>query len=102
MVRLTRKASLIAARAALPSSLEDVKEGAILPGFIASATPVCTALEPNFLFDFAAMSHEPRISLEYNDCCHSQLTFDVCCDTARSHKSSFMYRMPASCVSWVT
>ena len=40
MLRLTRKASLIAARTALPSSLEDVKEGAILPGFIASATPV--------------------------------------------------------------
>ena len=43
MLRLTRKASLIAARTALPASLEDVKEGAILPGFIASATPVCQA-----------------------------------------------------------
>ncbi len=40
MVRLTRKASLLAARAVLPALLDDVKEGAVLPGFVASVTSV--------------------------------------------------------------
>ena len=40
MVRVTRKASLIAAAAAgaQPSELEDVREAALLPGYIASLT----------------------------------------------------------------
>jgi hypothetical protein len=40
MVRVTRKASLLAAAAAgaLPSELEDVHEAALLPGYIASLT----------------------------------------------------------------
>jgi hypothetical protein len=40
MVRVTRKASLIAAAAAnaLPSELEDVHEAALLHGYIASLT----------------------------------------------------------------
>lgn len=40
MVRVSRKASLIAAASAgaLPSELEDVREAALLPGYIASLT----------------------------------------------------------------
>lgn len=37
-LRLTRKASLVAAAATLPRSLEDVKEGAVLAGYVASVT----------------------------------------------------------------
>ncbi len=38
-LRLTRKASLLAAAAALPRSFSDVAEGALLPGYVASVTP---------------------------------------------------------------
>ena len=31
---------MMAAHSVLPATLEDVKEGAVLPGFIASVTPV--------------------------------------------------------------
>ena len=38
MVKLTMKLSLIRAAKSLPSSIEDVKPGALLPGYIASVT----------------------------------------------------------------
>ena len=31
---------MLAARSMLPATLDDVKEGAMLPGFVASVTPV--------------------------------------------------------------
>lgn len=87
MVRLTRKASLIAARAALPSSLEDVKEGAILPGFIASTTPVCMAsiLCPNLQLE--ALNHTGTCSIHS---CNSQLTHCLCCDPYKSYELFLM------------
>lgn len=39
MVRLTRKASLLAAAASLPRAIADVTEGRIAPGYVASMTP---------------------------------------------------------------
>ena len=39
MVKLTMKTSLIRAAKSLPSSIEDVKAGALLPGYVASVTP---------------------------------------------------------------
>ena len=39
MVRLTRKASLLAAAASLPRAITDVTEGRIAPGYVASVTP---------------------------------------------------------------
>lgn len=38
VVKLTRKASLIAAASALPSSVSDLKETQLVPGYIASVT----------------------------------------------------------------
>ena len=39
MAKLSMKTSLIRAARALPSSIEDVKPGALLPGYVASVTP---------------------------------------------------------------
>ena len=38
MVKLTRKASLLAAAAQLPSGFSALKGGALLPGYVASVT----------------------------------------------------------------
>ena len=38
IVKLTRKASLVAAASALPKSVQDVKETMLLPGYIANVT----------------------------------------------------------------
>ena len=38
MVKLTMKLSLIRAAKSLPNSIEDVKPGALLPGYVASVT----------------------------------------------------------------
>lgn len=35
---MTRKASLLAAAAQLPATIEDVKEGMLLPGYVANIT----------------------------------------------------------------
>ena len=39
MVRLTRKASLLAAAPSLPRAITDITEGRIAPGYVASVTP---------------------------------------------------------------
>ena len=39
MVRVTRKASLLAAAPSLPRAITDVTEGRIAPGYVASVTP---------------------------------------------------------------
>ena len=41
VVKLSRKSSLLSAAAggALPSAIEDVRESALLPGYVASLTP---------------------------------------------------------------
>jgi hypothetical protein len=38
VVKVTRKASLVAAAAALPASIEGLKEGMLSPGYVASVT----------------------------------------------------------------
>ena len=38
MVKLTMKMSLIRVAKALPSSIDDVKPGALVPGYVASVT----------------------------------------------------------------
>jgi hypothetical protein len=38
LVRLTRKASMVAAAAQLPRDFDKLKEGALLPGYVASVT----------------------------------------------------------------
>ena len=35
---MTRKASLVAAAAALPAAIEDLREGTLTPGYVASVT----------------------------------------------------------------
>ena len=38
MLLVTRKASLLAAAARLPSSIDDLREGTLAPGYVASVT----------------------------------------------------------------
>ena len=57
MVRLTRKASLLAAAASLPRAMADIAEGRIAPGYVASVT--ADAVFVRFLNGFTGRAGAP-------------------------------------------
>ncbi len=94
-VRLSRKASLLAAATggALPSVLEDVREAALLPGYIASLTPDaayvrCVASCPDELY--SSIASDQICAIGVLDSCRAYAWQRMC-------KRSCWFDHPSTC-----